>query len=239
MKTVREVSALTGVSVRTLHHYDAIGLLPPAAVTEAGYRLYDDASLERLRSILFFRELRFSLREIKTMLDSPDYDPDEALARQITMLEAQYERTGQVLALARQLQNKGELTMDFHAFDEKELASYREEARERWGGTEAYRESEARAAQRDENACAQELMECFAALGALRTLPADDPAVQEAVAALRDCISAHYYPCTDEILAGLGQMYTADPRFRENIDAAGGEGTAEFAGRAIAAFCGK
>mgnify|MGYP000881895910 CR=1 FL=1 len=89
MKTVKEVSRITGVSVRTLHHYDAIGLLKPTAVTEAGYRLYDDAALERMQSILFFRELQFPLKDIKRILDAPDFDPMTALAQQVHLLEMQ------------------------------------------------------------------------------------------------------------------------------------------------------
>ena len=87
MRTVKEVSRLTGVSVRTLHHYDAIGLLKPTEVTRAGYRLYDDTALSRLQSILLFRELQFPLKEIKAILDSPDFDPEEALTQQIKLLE--------------------------------------------------------------------------------------------------------------------------------------------------------
>ena len=85
MKTVREVSKLTGVSVRTLHHYDAIGLLKPSRVTEAGYRLYDDTALARLQSILLFRELQFSLKEIRAILDAPSFDPADALTQQIAL----------------------------------------------------------------------------------------------------------------------------------------------------------
>ena len=80
MRTVKEVSKLTGVSVRTLHHYDAIGLLKPTAVTQAGYRLYDDEALGRLQSILLFRELQFPLKEIQAILDSPGFDRSQALA---------------------------------------------------------------------------------------------------------------------------------------------------------------
>ena len=86
MKTVKEVSRLSGVSVRTLHHYDAIGLLKPTRVTEAGYRLYDDTALARLQAILLFRELQFPLKEIKAILDSPNFDQQEALAQQIRIL---------------------------------------------------------------------------------------------------------------------------------------------------------
>ena len=89
MWTVKQVSRITGVSVRTLHHYDAIGLLRPAKVTDAGYRLYDDAALRRLQNILLFRELQFPLREIKAILDSPNFDPAAALEQQIQLLEMQ------------------------------------------------------------------------------------------------------------------------------------------------------
>ena len=92
MKTVAEVSKLTGVSVRTLHHYDAIGLLKPTAVTEAGYRLYDTAALQRLQSILLFRELQFPLKEIGVILDNPDFDPAEALRQQAILLEQENAR---------------------------------------------------------------------------------------------------------------------------------------------------
>lgn len=86
MRTVNEVSKITGVSVRTLHHYDAIGLLKPTKVTEAGYRMYDDTAISRLQSILLFRELQFPLKEIKSILDSPNFDPAEALTQQIELL---------------------------------------------------------------------------------------------------------------------------------------------------------
>ena len=80
MKTVHEVSRISGVSVRTLHHYDAIGLLKPTAVTEAGYRLYDDAALARLQNILLYRELEFPLKEIKAILDQPEFDEKQPYA---------------------------------------------------------------------------------------------------------------------------------------------------------------
>lgn len=141
MRTVKEVSKLTGVSVRTLHHYDAIGLLKPTAVTQAGYRLYDDAALGRLQTILLFRELQFPLKEIKAILDSPGFDRSQALEQQIALLELQYQRMGEVLAFAREMQKKGESILDFHAFDNSEIEQYKTEAKERWGHTPEYRES--------------------------------------------------------------------------------------------------
>ena len=107
MRTVKEISGLTGVSVRALHYYDSIGLLKPAKVTEAGYRLYDDAALARLQTILLFRELQFPLKEIKAILDSPDFDPSEALAQQIGLLELQYQHIGELISFAREIQEKG------------------------------------------------------------------------------------------------------------------------------------
>ena len=86
MRTVKEVSRITGVSVRTLHYYDAIGLLKPTKVTEAGYRMYDDTALSRLQNILLFRELQFPLKEIKVILDSHGFSQEEAIAQQIKLL---------------------------------------------------------------------------------------------------------------------------------------------------------
>ena len=137
MRTVREVSELTGVSVRTLHHYDAIGLLKPTAVSPAGYRLYDDAALRRLQSI---RTLQFPLKEIKAILDSPQYDPAEALAQQIRLLELQYKHIGELIAYAREIQAKGEIPMNFSAFDTSEIERYKAEAKAQWGDTPAYQE---------------------------------------------------------------------------------------------------
>ena len=131
--------------------------------------------------------------------------------------------------------------MDFTAFGEKQNRQYRQEAKERWGNTaawQAYEQKEAAAPAQQQDAAAR-LMALLAAFGTLRACAPGDAAVQKKVAALQAFITEHFYPCTDEILAGLGQMYAADERFRTNIDAAGGEGCAVFASQAIAAYCGK
>ena len=238
MKTVHEVSQISGVSVRTLHHYDAIGLLRPTAVTEAGYRLYDDTALARLQSILLFRELAFPLKEIKRIMDDPQFDQATALEQQIRLLELQQERLGRLIGLARETMKTGVTHMDFTAFDNSKLEQYAAEVKERWGNTAAYQESAQRPAAEQKDAAAG-LMAQFARMGRLRT---GDPAGQEAQDAVRELqqfITKHFYTCTPEILAGLGQMYTADDRFRASIDAAGGEGTADFAGKAIAVYCTK
>ena len=238
MKTVHEASQISGVSVRTLHHYDAIGLLRPTAVTEAGYRLYDDTALARLQSILLFRELAFPLKEIKRIMDDPQFDQATALEQQIRLLELQQERLSRLIDLARKTMKTGVTHMDFTAFDNSKLEQYAAEVKERWGNTAAYQESAQRPAAEQKDAAAG-LMAQFARMGRLRT---GDPAGQEAQAAVRELqqfITKHFYTCTPEILAGLGQMYTADDRFRASIDAAGGEGTADFAGKAIAVYCAK
>ena len=168
MRTVHEVSRLTGVSVRALHHYDRIGLLHPAKVTEAGYRLYDDAALERLQYILLFKELQFSLKEIKGILDSPDFDRGRALEQQITLLTMKKEHLEQLIAFARGIRLTGGKTMDFSAFDKRKIEAYAEQAKEQWGNTAAYEESVQKAAGRnskEEQAVMENFMQIFADFG--------------------------------------------------------------------------
>ena len=117
-KTVKEVSRLTGVSIRALHHYDAIGLLKPSRVSEAGYRFYDGEALKRLQTILLFRQLQFPLKQIKAILDSPDFDPASAIADQIRLLELQREHLDNLIRHARQIQKEG-ITMEFSVFDNR------------------------------------------------------------------------------------------------------------------------
>lgn len=241
MKTVNEVSKLTGVSVRALHHYDAIGLLPPTRVTEAGYRLYDDTALARLQAILLFRELRFPLKDIREILDSPRFDPMEALASQIRLLELQRQHLDALISHARHIQKTGVMEMDFHAFDTTELDRYSAEAKAKWGKTEAYREFEEKTAGQtpeQQRADGGALMDIFAEFGAIRHTSPDSGEAQALVAGLQRFISQHYYTCTREILRGLRQMYVAGDTMTENIDKVGGQGTAEFVHRAIDIYCG-
>lgn len=240
MLKVNEVSKLTGVSVRTLHHYDAIGLLKPTKVTEAGYRLYDDTALSRLQTILLFRELQFPLKDIAKILSRPDFDPTEALDQQIKLLELQYKRMGELISYAREIREKGVTEMDFEVFDKTEIEQYKKEAKQKWGDTKAYREYEQKASKRggDKNEeLANTMMTMLSQIGELKKLSPDNKAVQEKIAALQSFITENYYECTNEILSGLGQMYTADERFKKNIDKAGGEGAAEFISQAIEVYC--
>lgn len=240
MKTVKEVSRVTGVSVRALHHYDAIGLLKPTRVTEAGYRLYDDTALRRLQTILLFRELQFPLKEIKEILDSPGFDSKEALAQQIHLLELQRQHLDALISHARQIQKTGVITMDFSAFDTTEMDQFAAEAKARWGKTETYKEFEQKTAGQTPaqmKDTGEALMDIFAQFGAIRhTSPASGEA-QALVAKLQGFITEHYYTCTKQILRSLGQMYIAGDSMTENIDRSGGEGTAEFAHQAIEIYC--
>ena len=240
MKTVKEVSRLTGVSVRTLHHNDAIGLLKPTQVTQAGYRLYDDAALGRLQTILLFRELQFPLKDIKDMLSASDFDPMAALSDQIRLLELQREHLDRLIGHARRIQKTGVMNMDFNAYDTKKLDAYAAEAKQRWGHTDAWRESQEKAkgkTSQDQAAEADGLMDIFRRLGQLRQGDPAAPEAQTLIAELRQYICDHYYNCTNQILFGLGQMYAAGDEMNENIDRAGGAGTGDFARRAIEVYC--
>ena len=240
MKTVKEVSNLTGVSVRTLHHYDAIGLLKPTKVTEAGYRLYDDTALQRLQAILLFRELQFPLREIREILDAPNFDPMEALEQQIRLLELRRQQLDHLIAHARQIQKTGVNPMDFSVFDTTEMDRYAAEAKAKWGKTDAYREfAQKTAGQTREqlNSTGDGLMDIFARMGAIRHTSPASPEAQALVAQLQQYITDHYYTCTRQILRGLGQMYIAGDAMTENIDKSGGPGTSQFAYEAIEIYC--
>lgn len=237
--TVHEVSQRSGVSIRTLQYYDKIGLLKPAEYTDAGYRLYDDEQLERLQQILLFRELEFPLKDIQKILDAPDFDREKALDQQIALLKLQKEHLEKLLRFARGL--KGEPTMNFDVFDTSKMEDYTRQAKETWGQTEAFREFEEKNAGRtaeDQQKLAGGMMAIFEEFGALKdTADPEGNEAQALVRKLQGYITTHFYTCTDEILAGLGQLYTAGGAMTDNIDKAGGPGTAAFASAAIAACC--
>ena len=231
MKTVKEIRRLTGISVRTLHYYDEINLLKPTKTTDAGYRLYDDTALERLHRILLFRELQFPLKEIKTILDNPDFDARSALKEQITMLEMQKKRLDEIIHSAREILTKGAENMNFSVFDKTEIESYANEAKQKWGHTDAYKEYEQKHSDFAEKV--DEFMQVFAEIGKLKHFAPTSKEVQVLIRKLQNFITENYYTCTDEILKQLGQMYISDERFKNNIDKAGGIGTAEFVAKAI------
>lgn len=240
MMTVNEVSKLTGVSIRTLQYYDQIGLLRPAGRTEAGYRLYDDAALERLQQILLFRELEFPLKEIQKILESPSFDRIMALEQQITLPTMKKQHLDDLISLARKLKMTGGTCMDFTAFDTRKIKEYEEQAKKEWGATPEYREFEKKNADKtlaEVKVMGNQLMGIVAAFGELQMKDPTDPEVQAQVKKLQDFITEHYYTCSKVILNQLGQMYGAGGAFTENINAAGGAGAAEFAQKAIEVYC--
>ena len=240
MKTVKQIAKQTGVSVRTLHHYDAIGLLNPTEVTEAGYRLYDADALERLYLIIVYRELGFSLKQIAGILDAPDFDRNRALEEQIVLLEQKREQLQNRITFARGLQLTGVKNMNFKDFDHKKLDDYSAQAKAMWGKTEAWKEYEQKSNGRSketEKDLGNDLMGLFTRLGTLRDQNPGSDTVQDWVAQLQAFITAHYYTCTKPILKGLGEMYAAGGSMTENIDKAGGSGTGAFAKAAIDIFC--
>lgn len=240
MKTVKQISSLTGVSVRTLHHYDSIGLLKPTAVTEAGYRLYDDAALQRLQQILLYRELGFPLKDIQALLDAPEDVRRKALDDHIRQLDAKRQKLQDKISMAAIMKITEVNNMDFEQFDAKKMDDYSAQAKTLWGKTEAYREYQVKSQGRSketDRALGDDLMGLFRELGTMRDQAADSEAVQTWVKKLQGFISEHYYTCTKPILMGLGQMYAGGGSMTENIDHAGGAGTGEFAMQAITVYC--
>lgn len=240
MMTVNEVSKLTGVSIRTLHYYDKIGLLCPTEVTEAAYRLYDDTALERLQHILLFRELQFPLKEIKRILECPDFDRNKALEQQIELLTLKKEHLQNLIDFARGIQILGVRYMDFKAFDTRKLDEYAAQAKAAWGQNEVYKEFERKAAEwttQKEQDLSAECMELFAEFGRLKEENPRSEAAQKQVEKLQSFITENFYNCTPKLLSALGRMYAGGGSFTENIDAVGGEGTAVFANQAIEIYC--
>ena len=240
MMTVHEVSKRTGVSIRTLHYYDQIGLLKPTSQTESGYRLYDDTVLERLQQILLFKELEFPLKEIKAIIDAPDFDRNKALRQQIELLTLKKEHLENLISFARGLQGLGVKNMDFSAFDTKKIDEYSARAKEQWGKTDEYQEYKEKSKNRtdkDQKTIMHDMMQIFVEFGQMKDLEPSDEAAQRQVKKLQDYITEHFYTCSDQILSSLGKMYAGGGEFTENIDKAGGEGAAVFAAEAIEYYC--
>ncbi len=242
---VGEVAKLAGVTIRTLHHYEKIGLLAPSQRTAAGYRLYTDADLDRLSRVLYYRELGFPLDDIARLLADPSTARLEHLRRQQSLLHQQLHR---VQAMVEAIEREVEAAMSgYNLTAEEKLAvfgdfdpdQYQAEAEERWGETDAWQQSRQRTAQYDKadweriQAEAAAINERFVALMRDGVEP-----ISEAAMALaeehRNHISRWFYTCSHEFHRGLGDMYIADPRFTANIDATA-PGLAAYMRDAIAA----
>ena len=240
MMTIGDLSALTHVSIRTLRHYDQIGLLKPSRMTEAGYRQYDESALQRLHTILLFRELEFPLADIARIVDAPGFDPIDALDRQITLLTMRREHIDNLIILAKGMKLKGLNHMDFSAFDARKIDDYTAQAKAAWGKTDAWKEYEQRGNTREQNKQSGDaLMALIASFGQHRELDPASAEAQAMVQQLQDFITAHFYTCTVPVLRGLADMYDGGGDFTRNIDKAGGEGTAAFLAKAMRIYCSK
>nr|WP_243108439.1 MerR family transcriptional regulator [Maliibacterium massiliense] len=242
---IAEVAHLAGVSVRTLHYYDQIALLRPSRTDANGYRAYSHEELARLYQIRMLRELDFDCKTIACILDAPHFDREEALGRQRALLALRRDRLSRLIASIDAQLKEGGNTMDFDAFDTSELDAqqrrYQQEVQQRWGQTDAYRQSAAKAA-RYTKADWQRIKEAqdalFARFAALRK---GDPAALEAqqlTAQWQQHIATYYYDCPIEMLAQLGEMYVGDARFARNLDRYGA-GTAAFMRDCIRQYCRK
>ena len=236
MMMVAQVSKRTGVSVRTLHHYDQIGLLKPTEVTESGYRMYDDTALDKLYMILVYRELGLSLGEIGSILDAPDYDRNQVLEHQIKLMRRRIEKLQNRVALANGMLTLGVKYMDFEGFAPEKIDEYSQQAKVLYGKTDAYKEFQQKQKSRtkeQEKDLGAQVMDFFARLGKMRPCAPDSEAAQNWAKELQAFFTEHFYTCTPQILKSLAESYAGGGSMTENIDKAGGEGTGAFAKQVI------
>ncbi|HET7838301.1 MAG TPA: MerR family transcriptional regulator [Rectinemataceae bacterium] len=243
--TVKRLATMAGVSVRTLHHYDAIGLLSPGGRSPAGYRLYGEAELMRLQQILFFRELEIPLEEIKAVLDRPDFDALTALEGHRRLLA---ERAGRIARLIDTVDRtigriKGETMLTdeelYEGFAPERVQEIKAEAEARWGGTQAWAESRKRmsamtkeswAAVKAEGAAIDE-----AILAAMKAGLAPGSAEVQALMGRKFAHLRNFYEPTREMFAGLGRLYCEEGGFRSHYDAMG-PGLCEYLREAMEVF---
>jgi DNA-binding transcriptional MerR regulator len=225
---VGEVARMSGVTVRTLHHYDEIGLLRPSGRTPAGYRSYDDADLDRLQRVLAYRELGFGLDEIAALLDDGD-DPVAHLKRQRELVLSRVERLHRLLDTIDKTMEAHAMGINltpqemFEVFGEHDPTRYADEVHERWGETDAYRQSQERTARytkadwqamrAEADAVQQRMADLFVA-----GVAATDPQAMDAAEAHRQHVIRWFYDCPPAMHRCLGQMYLADPRFTRNYE---------------------
>ncbi len=236
--TVKDVSNLTGVTVRTLHHYDEIGLLKPDQISPAGYRLYNDEDLEMLQQILLFRELGFALKDISGIVNRTDFQKREALERHGHMLKLKKKRIDTLIKLIDKIL-KGENTMSFKEFDMSEIKNhkkmYEKETIEKYGNTDAYKQSVKKTSKysaKDWEEIKKDADNIYGQFSELMEKNAQKEENNLVAKKWQQHITKYYYDCSDQIMLGLADVYVNDPRFAKNIDKYK-EGLAEYMSRAI------
>lgn len=239
---VKEVAELVGASIRTLHHYDQIGLLTPKEITDSGYRLYSEENLETLQQILFFKELGFSLKEIKKIINSPSFNRQEALILQRKMLIEKRNKVDQMIEtidktikhLAGEIQMTNEerfegINLGFNQFEE--------EARRRWGNQSIDEiNTKLKEKSRDEqNDLSDRWDTIFNKLVSLRNQSPESQKVQSTIKEWYDFLNKNFSKYSLDAFYGLGQLYINDERFTKNIDQYG-EGLAKLMSDAMGVF---
>ncbi|MBN2853796.1 MAG: MerR family transcriptional regulator [Clostridia bacterium] len=238
MKSIGEVAKLAGISKRTLHYYDEIGLLTPKTRSDVMYRYYDEPELLRLQQIMFLKEIGFDLKSIMKMMNDHDYDERNALINQRDLLVLKRERLNQIISLVEKT-IEGERKMSFKEFDDTAIEKYKEEAKEKYGKSDAYKQSVKKTSKYTKNDWENINLEAKSIYEAFYNLigsQVNDVKVQQLVKRWQDHITRYYYDCTREILSGLADLYVSDPRFTKNIDKYG-EGLASFMTEAIKEYC--
>jgi len=242
--TVKQLADAAGVSTRTLHFYDQIGLLKPDAYGENGYRFYGETALLRLQQILFFKELDFSLSDIKATIDRPGFDTLQALRAHRETLQERLGRLSRLIETVDKtiLHIRGELKMEkrefYQGFSEEKQKEYEEEIRQRYGDKElkqsqqrwgSYDVKQKQAIQEEFDRIVKELREHMGE-------GHDSPEVQVRIKELHSWIG-NFYDCTLDVFEGLGHGYNQDPRFREMYETNYGPGVSEFLEMAIVYYC--
>ncbi|MGV8980904.1 MerR family transcriptional regulator [Clostridium sp.] len=246
---IKEVADMVGVSVRTLHHYDQIGILKPESVTSSGYRLYNDGDLERLQQVLFFKELDFTLEEIKEILDNPNFNRKQALKTHRELLVEKKKRLDKIIKSVDKTidfieggidMNKKEM---FEGFDMTEIEAhkkkYAEETKQKYGDSDAYKESMKKTSKYTKEDWARingANGQIYGRIIANMDKGIENQEVQKSVAELRQQITDNFYNCTMEIFRGLGELYVCDERFTANIDKHK-VGLAKFLSEAMIYYC--
>lgn len=236
--TIGELSRASGVSVRALRHYDRIGLLKPAATTEAGYRQYDESALQQLSFILLFRELKFPLKAIQAMMRSQDFDPVAALNEQIALLEEKRQHIDNLILLAKGIKMRGLNRLNVTASDIEALDEIAARVGDTWEDTPAMREfQQKRAALTETEQAAVEgaFNDLMTSFGEHPEDPAS-PDAQAMVQRLRDFITEHFYRCDPVMLDYLANLYDGGGEFTQYIDRLAGIGTACFLAKAMRVY---
>lgn len=242
MKTVKQVADLTGLSVRTLHHYDTISLFKPSKYSESGYRLYSDEDLKILQQILFFKELDFPLKEIESIIKNPNFNREKALLNHKNLLTLKRNRLNKLIRLVDKTL-KGDDSMSFSEFDESEIEKlqkeYADEAKEMYGNNDKYKTFQEKTKNYSKSDWAylyEKIEVIFKKFASVMDKGETSEKAQNLVKEWKNFISENLYNCDSETLLGLSKLYIDDKRFTKNIDKHK-DGLADFISKSIQIYC--